>query len=179
MNRGNKAQLLSESGSVINRINSVLYTKSHSGEFIPAEHRDIIAEAKRIYSYSIRKGQKIDNSSQASDAIQSRLRDKHHEVFACLYLDSQHRIIAFEELFRGTIDGAVVHPREVVKEAIALNAKAVIFAHNHPSGDPEPSQHDIQITEKLKSVLALVDIMVLDHLVIGDSVVSLSERGLI
>lgn len=176
---GNKEQLVLELGTVIDPINSMLYTKSLSGEFIPAEHQDIIAEAKRIYSYSLRKGQKIDNPSQASESIQSRLRDKHHEVFACLYLDSQHRIIAFEELFRGTIDGAVVHPREVVKEAIAHNTKAVIFAHNHPSGDPEPSQYDIQITEKLKSALALVDILVLDHLVIGDSIVSFSERGLI
>ena len=164
---------------VTNRINSVLYTKNLSGEFIPAKQRDVIAEAKRIYSYSLQKGQILDNPGQASDAIQSRLRDKHHEVFACLYLDSQHRIIAFEELFRGTIDGAVVHPREVVKEAITLNSKAVIFAHNHPSGDPEPSQYDIQITEKLKSALALVDITVLDHFVIGDSIVSFSERGLI
>ena len=125
----NRSEISLESGPVINQINSILYRKSLSGEFIPAEHRDIIAEAKRIYSYSLRKGQKIDNSSQASESIQSRLRDKHHEVFACLYLDSQHRIIAFKELFRGTIDGAVVHPREVVKEAITLNAKAVIFAH--------------------------------------------------
>ncbi len=181
MNRGNNAQLVLESGTVIDpvTVNPVLYTKNPSGEFIPAEHRDVIAEAKRIYSYSLQKGRKIDNPSQASDAIQSRLRDKHHEVFACLYLDSQHRILAFEELFRGTIDGAVVHPREVVKEAIALNTKAVVFAHNHPSGDPEPSQNDIQITKKLTSALALVDIKVLDHLIIGDSVVSFSERGLI
>jgi len=164
---------------VIDPVSSVLYTKSLSGEFIPAEHQDVIAEAKRIFSYSLRKGQKIESPSQASEAIRSRLGDKHHEVFACLFLDSQHRILAFEELFRGTIDGTVVHPREVVKEAIALNAKAVIFAHNHPSGDSEPSQADIQITKKLKSALALVDIIVLDHFVIGDSVVSLSEQGLI
>ena len=164
---------------MINSVSSVLYTKSLSGEFIPAEHQDVIAEAKRIFSYSLRKGQKIESPGQAREAIRSRLGDKDHEVFACLFLDSQYRILAFEELFRGTIDGTVVHPREVVKEAIGLNAKAVIFAHNHPSGDSEPSPADVQITKKLKSALALVDIIVLDHFVIGDIVISMSEQGLI
>ena len=99
--------------------------------------------------------------------------------FWCLYLDSRHRLIRFEELFRGTIDGATVHPREVLRQALAHNAAAVILAHNHPSGVAEPSQADEMITRRLKEALALVDIRVLDHLVIaGAEAVSLAEKGL-
>ena len=102
-----------------------------------------------------------------------------HEVFACMFLDNQHRVITFKQMFRGTIDGASVYPREVVKEALAHNAAAVIFAHNHPSGVAEPSQADQQITKRLKDALALVDVRVLDHLVVGQEVVSFAERGLL
>lgn len=101
-----------------------------------------------------------------------------HEVFAALWLDNKHRVIKFSELFRGTIDGASVHPREVVREAIANNAAAVIFAHNHPSGVCEPSQSDINITKRLKDALDLIGVRVLDHLVVGEGEpVSLAERG--
>jgi DNA repair protein RadC len=110
----------------------------------------------------------------------SRLRHYQHEVFACLFLDNRHRVIAFEELFRGTIDGASVHPREVVRQALQHNAAAVILAHNHPSGVAEPSRADIQLTRRLVDALGLMDIRVLDHLVIGDGPgVSLAERGLL
>lgn len=109
-----------------------------------------------------------------------QLRGHPHEVFACLFLDNRHRVVSFEELFRGTIDGATVHPREVVKRALANNAAAVIFAHNHPSGVAEPSRADGLLTQRLKEALALVDVRVLDHFVIGDGEpVSLAERGLI
>ena len=102
-----------------------------------------------------------------------------HEVFACLFLDNRHRIINNEILFTGTIDGASVYPREVVKRCLELNAAAIIFAHNHPSGIAEPSQADRQITVKLTQALALLDVRVLDHLVVGDKVVtSMAERGL-
>ena len=107
-------------------------------------------------------------------------RDLPHEGFCGVFLDNRHRVIALEELFRGTIDGASVHPREVVKRALAKNAAAVILAHNHPSGIAEPSQADELITRRLKEALALVDIRVLDHLVIGDGVCeSFAERGLL
>ena len=97
-----------------------------------------------------------------------------------MYLDNRHRVISFAELFRGTIDGASVHPREVVKEALSRNAAAVILVHNHPSGLPEPSQADEFITRRLKDALALVDIRVLDHLVVGDGICeSFAERGLL
>lgn len=95
------------------------------------------------------------------------LRNNEHEVFACLWLNSQHQMLAFEELFRGTIDGAHVYPREVVKRALHHNAAAVILAHNHPSGHVQASQADIIITDKLTRALALVDIRVLDHIIVG------------
>lgn len=112
--------------------------------------------------------------------LTSRLRHYRQEVFACLFLDNRHRVIAFEELFHGTIDGASVHPREVVRQALQHNAAAVILAHNHPSGVAEPSRADIQLTRRLADALGLMDIRVLDHLVIGDGPgTSLAERGLL
>ncbi len=106
------------------------------------------------------------------------LRPREHEVFACLFLDNRHRVIAYQELFTGTIDGASVHPRVVVKEALRHNAAALILAHNHPSGIAEPSHADILITQKLREALKLVDIRVVDHMIIGDrEVSSLAEQG--
>ena len=102
------------------------------------------------------------------------------EVFACLFLDNRHRVLAFEALFRGTFDGVSVHPREVVRCAIRHNAAAVILCHNHPSGIPEPSHADRILTDRLVAALELVEVRVLDHLVIGDGAcVSFSERGLL
>ena len=111
--------------------------------------------------------------------LQVHLRDKRAECFCCLFLDNRHQPLAFEELFHGTIDSAAVYPREVVRRALAHNAAAVLFAHNHPSGIAEPSDADVHITRKLVSALDLVDVRVLDHMVVGDGVtVSLAERGL-
>ena len=108
------------------------------------------------------------------------LEELGHEVFCCLFLDNRHRVLRFDELFRGTIDGTSVYPREVVKEALAVNAAAVILAHNHPSGVAEPSQADERITKRLKSALELVDIRLLDHLIIGDGcATSLASRGML
>lgn len=112
--------------------------------------------------------------------LQAKIADYPHEVFACLFLDNRHRVICFEELFNGTIDGASVYPREVVKRALRHNAAALILCHNHPSGIAEPSQADRHITRRLVDALALVDIRVLDHIVIGDGqAVSFAERGLL
>ncbi len=114
------------------------------------------------------------------DYLRLKLYGLPYEVFACLFLDNRHRVIRYEELFQGTIDGASVHPREVVRRVIATNAAAVIFAHNHPSGVAEPSQADLRITQRLKDALALIDVRVLDHLIIGDGQgTSLAERGLL
>lgn len=110
----------------------------------------------------------------------SQIRDKSYEVFVCLYLDNRHQILHYEELFRGTIDGASVYPREVVKQALSYNAAALIVAHNHPSGIAEPSQSDKQITQRLKEALALMDIRLLDHFIIGDNhIYSLAEQGML
>lgn len=120
-------------------------------------------------------------SPQAARAyLKARLRDLPYEVFCCLYLDNKHRPITFKELFRGTIDGATVYPREVVRTVLANNAAAVIFAHNHPSGAAEPSAADQNLTQKLRAALSLVDVRLIDHIVIGDGeTVSFSERGLL
>jgi len=117
--------------------------------------------------------------AQTRNYLRARLRDYDYEVFACLMLDNRNRVIAFRELFRGTIDGASVYPREVVKQALADNAAAVILAHNHPSGVCEASQADIRITERLRKALELVDIRLLDHVIVGDGITCLSEQGLV
>lgn len=125
-------------------------------------------------------GTAIASSEDTLRFLTARLRDRPYEMFCCLYLDNRHRIIRFEELFRGTIDGANVYPREVVKAALGANAAAVILAHNHPSGVADPSDADRRITVRLKAALELVDIRLLDHLVIGDGVgTSMSAAGLL
>lgn len=114
------------------------------------------------------------------DYLTSKLIGRPYEVFCCLYLDNQHRVIKFEELFRGTIDGASVYPREVVKNTLDNQAAAIIFAHNHPSGVAEPSMADQQITQRLVSALALIDVRVLDHIIVGNGeTTSFAERGLL
>jgi len=136
--------------------------------------------ARRHYAELMEAGPPLANPRATRDYLRARLRDRDHEVFCCLFLDNRHRVIAFDEVFRGTIDGASVHPRDVVKLALARNAAAVILAHNHPSGIAEPSQADEMITGRLRDALALVDIRVLDHIVVGDGAcVSFAERGLL
>lgn len=134
---------------------------------------------RRHHLEALRAGPPLTSPRVARDYLVAQLRDRDHEVFCCLYLDNRHRLLGFEELFRGTIDGASVHPREVVKRALARRAAAVILVHNHPSGIAEPSQADEVITSRLRDALALVDIRVVDHLIVGDGIcVSLAERGL-
>lgn len=136
--------------------------------------------ARRHYQELMMAGSTLANPRATREFLRMRLRDLPYEVFCCVFLDKRHRVIAFEELFRGTIDGASVHPREVVKQALSRNASAVILAHNHPSGLAEPSHADELITRRLKDALGLVDIRVLDHLVVGDGVCeSFAERGLL
>jgi DNA repair protein RadC len=136
--------------------------------------------ARRHYEEALRVGPALDCPTRTHAFLRARLRDSPHELFCCLHLDNRHRLIAFDELFRGTIDGASVHPREVVKQALARNAAAVILAHNHPSGIAEASQADQLITRRLRDALQLVDIRVLDHLIVADnSCLSFAERGLL
>jgi len=135
---------------------------------------------RRYLFETISRGDAFENPSVTRRFLSSRLRHHHHEVFGVLFLDNAHRVIAFEELFHGTINGASVYPRVVLQRALTHNSAAVILAHNHPSGVAEPSAADRQITDTLIQVLSHVDIRVLDHFVIGESeAVSFAERGLI
>ena len=136
--------------------------------------------AQRYYEATLQPGQSIRSPADTKAYLQARIRHLGHEVFCCLFLDNRHRVLRFDEMFRGTIDGTSVYPREVVKEALAVNAAAVILAHNHPSGVAEPSQADERITKQLKSALGLVDIRLLDHLIIGaGETTSMASRGLV
>jgi DNA repair protein RadC len=152
----------------------------HGSGYSPVSDDDVIAAALRILSQRLVYTSALCNPRTTRSYLALRFAGLEHEVFACIFLDARNRVMACEELFRGTIDGASVHPREVVKRALVHNAAAVIFTHNHPSGVAEPSHADELITRRLKDALALVDIRVLDHLVIGGAVVeSFSERGLL
>lgn len=136
--------------------------------------------ARRALGEELTHGPALASPDDSGAFLRARLRHLPYEVFACLYLDNRHRVLAFEELFRGTIDGASVPPREVVRACLEHNAAAVIFAHNHPSGVAEPSRADRDITQTLRDALQLVGIRVLDHLVIGSGApVSMAARGLI
>lgn len=147
-----------------------------------ARENAIIGQALQILedrlSYKVGRTLFTDPESAKSFA-RLKLAELDHEVFAIMFLDNQHGLIEFKEMFTGTIDGASVYPREVLKYSIAVNAKACIFIHNHPSGISDPSQSDIRLTEKLKETLSLVEIRVLDHLIVGTDITSMAERGLI
>lgn len=133
---------------------------------------------KRYLAETLKRGDALTSPEQTKLYLSSVLRDRQREAFYILFLDNQHRVISDEVLFEGTIDAANVYPREVVKRALQHNAAALILAHNHPSGVAEPSQADRRITRRLTDALAVVDIRVLDHFVVGDGeVVSFAERG--
>lgn len=133
-----------------------------------AQLQAVLEMAKRHFKEILQRGNALTSPEITKAYLSAHLRGYTYEVFACLFLDNQHRVIQLDELFKGTIDGTSVYPREVVKQALYYNAAAVIFAHNHPSGITQPSQADKQITEKLRQALALFDIRVLDHFIIGD-----------
>ena len=140
----------------------------------------IMATAMDIVTRRFKRGNSFTAPHETISYLSLKHAELEHEVFSVLFLDNRNRLLAYEAMFRGTIDGASVYPREVVKQALAVNAAAVILTHNHPSGVAEPSQADIQITERIKKALALVDIRVLDHIIVaGMENVSFAERGLI
>jgi len=140
----------------------------------------VLEMSRRHLRETLERGEALSSPDDTRRFLLSQLRDYDFEVFACLFLDNRNRIICFEKLFNGTINGASVHPREVVRKSLHHNAAAVIFAHNHPSGVAEPSNADKQLTRRLSDALALVDTRVLDHLVVGDGhVVSFAEHGLL
>lgn len=143
-----------------------------------AQLQAVLEMGRRHLSASLETGDPLTSPDLVRNYLSAQLRHRPHEVFAVLFLDNQHRLRSFDELFQGTIDGASVYPREVVKRALTHNAAAVILAHNHPSGVAEPSQADRRITERLQQALDLVGVRVLDHMVVGDAeVISFAERG--
>ena len=158
----------------------MLYVReSDTGRYRPAAESEVLNHAAELLAPRVL-GQILSSPRDAQDFLRTRLARLEHEVFAVLYLDNRHRVLAFEELFRGTLNGTAVYPREVVKRSLALNCAALILVHNHPSGNPEPSTADEVLTQRLKEALSVVDVRVLDHLVVGrEGVVSFSERGLI
>lgn len=164
-------QLLTEFGSLRSLLEAdqASFCRGHGlGQAKFVQLQAVLEMSRRHLESSMTRGSAFTDCTATKNYLKQRLRAYPHEVFACLFLDNQHRMIAFEELFRGTIDGASVYPREVVKQALQHNAAAVILAHNHPSGVAEPSQADIHITRRIKAALDLVDIRVLDHIIIGD-----------
>ena len=164
-----------------NRKPAALYVQDAEGNYSlnrPARAEEIVALAESILRERVNRGEPLTDPATVQRWLVARLSPCPHEVFCVLFLDHRHRVIAFEELFRGTLDGCSVHPREVVKRCLHWNCAAVIYAHNHPSGVAEPSDADRRLTQRLKDALALVDIRTLDHFVIGGlDAVSFAERG--
>ena len=147
----------------------------------PAKRAELIAVlelARRAMAQQLQQRSLLGSASTVKAYVQLHLAHKHHEVFAVLFLDSQHQLIALEELFRGTLGQASVYPREVVVRALHHHAAAVILAHNHPSGQVTPSQADRQLTQSLRAALSLVDVRVLDHIIVGPgAALSMAEEG--
>ena len=157
-----------------------LLVRDVDGQYRPAHADEVLCHARRLLANRLRRGATMSSSDAVKDHLRLELGVLEHEVFCVLFLDAQHRIIALKQMFRGTVSQTSVYPREVVKEALSVNAAAVILAHNHPSGSVEPSRADEFLTQTLKTALALVDVRVLDHLVVaGADVCSFAERGLV
>ena len=140
----------------------------------------IVQQALELLAAEVQGADAVSSPGLVKDFLRLKLGERPHEVFAVVFLDSQHRVIAFEEMFRGTLSQTSVYPREIVKEALARNAGAVVLVHNHPSGSAEPSRADEHLTSTLRQALALVDVRVIDHMVVTRTgVLSFAERGLL
>ncbi|MEM8766824.1 MAG: DNA repair protein RadC [Pseudomonadota bacterium] len=170
-------QLLADDAALLGRGRAGLpvagLTPEHTARLVAAE-----ALMERLAGRALEAGPVLSSSAEVRRFLRFRLAGRRREIFACLFLDSRHQLLRFEELFAGTVDRASVHPREVLRRALELNAAAVIAAHNHPSGVAEPSVSDITLTEDLAALLRRIDVRLLDHLVVGRGrEVSLAERG--
>jgi len=175
-------ELLNEFGSLRSIMKADLPTFSRGlglGRAKFTQLQAVLEMSRRHLQEKLEKGDALENAQATREYLMAKMRHYDHEVFAILFLDNKHQIISFKELFNGTIDGASVYPREVVKLVLQQNAAAVILAHNHPSGNASPSASDRQITQKLKEALALVDVRVLDHFIVGEEGFSFAEHGLI
>lgn len=175
--------LLSEYGSLkkLFEADHVTFCQTHGlGTAKYVQLQAVLEMGRRYLEEGLRRGEEMTSVAATRRYLKAQLAHEPHEVFACLFLDNRHRVLAFEPMFYGTIDGASVHPRQVVKRALFHNTAAVILAHNHPSGVAEPSAADCQITRRLREALELIDVRLLDHVIIGDGEpVSLAERGLL
>lgn len=156
-----------------------LMLQDNKGQYRLATSEEIIKAAQQEISAQFSRGVTITSPNAVKDYLQLQLVHYEHEIFGVLWLDNRHRVISFEELFRGTIDGAAVYPREVVKSALRHNAAACILYHNHPSGISDPSRSDEKITSRLKEALSLVEVRTLDHFIVGEQTYSFAEHGLI
>ncbi|EHR71195.1 DNA repair protein radc [Burkholderiales bacterium JOSHI_001] len=172
---------MSSSPACIDRVSSnALLVRDVDGQYRPASTDEVLRGARRVLATRVRRGATMSSPEAVKDYLRVTLGVLEYEVFAVLFLDAQHRILALQEMFRGTLTQTSVFPREVVKQALALNAGAVVLAHNHPSGVAEPSRADEFLTQTLRTTLQLVDVRVLDHFVVaGPDLVSFSERGLL
>ncbi|WP_346825113.1 DNA repair protein RadC (plasmid) [Ralstonia solanacearum] len=161
-------------------LDALLMVRDGQGDYRPATPDQILEAARQVVDQKMPCGAEFSSPAAVKEYLRAKLAGFEHEVFAVLLLDAQHRLIAYVEMFRGTIDCAAVYPREMVKEALRHNAAAVLLAHNHPSGSPEPSVCDKAVTQRLKDALALVGVRVLDHIIVaGTSTMSFVERGLL
>lgn len=157
-----------------------LYEAPGLGEAKYAQLQASLEMGRRFLAEKLKRDVILGSTRDTQEFLQAQLRDRKNEVFCVLFLDNRHRVLSFEEMFQGTLNGTAVYPREILKRALRHNAAAVILVHNHPSGVAEPSRADELLTNRLKEALALVDIRLLDHLIVGDGeTVSFSERGLI
>ncbi|WP_338545487.1 DNA repair protein RadC [Pseudomonas benzopyrenica] len=174
-------QLLGEFGSLRALLEADLTAFSTHLGLGPAKYSQlqaVLEMGRRHLAEGLKRDSALESPQQVRDYLKARLRHEPHEIFGCLFLDTRHRVLAFEALFHGTIDGASVYPRQVVKRALAHNAAAVILTHNHPSGIAEPSQADRLLNTRLKDALTLVDVRVLDHFIVGDGEpLSMAEYG--
>ena len=158
---------------------ALLVRDSH-GRYALASADQILEAARLVIDQKMQRGTSFTSPAAVKEYLFAKLSGFEHEVFAVLFMDTQHRLIEYREMFHGTIDSAEVHPREVVKQALRLNAAAVIISHNHPSGNPEPSAADKALTAQLRQGLALVDVRTLDHVIVaGSSTTSFAECGLL
>ncbi len=183
----NAVQLAGDLLSHFGSLNALLNTSLTQFTQVPglgsakyAQLQAVVELTRRYLRESLDHGDSMTSPSCVREYVHSRLKGRPHEMFCCLYLNTQNQVIEFEELFRGTIDSASVYPREVVKQALNHNAKSIIAVHNHPSGHAEPSHADIAITKRLHQALELIDIQLLDHIIVaGNRVISMAEQQLL
>lgn len=155
-----------------------LFVQEPDGTYTPAEPATVCKAAREFSSRKLRRNSEfVLGSAEAKEVIGAQYLGLEHESFGVLFLDTAHRVLEFKHMFRGTVNASTVYPREIVKAALRLNASKVILAHNHPSGANRPSEHDKHLTERLQDTLKLVDVVVLDHLIVGDDVISMADLG--